>query len=211
MNILSGSKVLEEVESQINGKVTVIKSLGFGTYLKVGSLTQSGGVIYSVWKATLLKLKKKKSGFKDCLILGLGGGSAASLVRKYWPVTVIDGVDIDPVMINLGKKYLNLKAENIYLEDAEDYCKRAKGKGKKYELILVDMYIGDHYPEKFEKDGFIALVKDILGKEGVAVFNRLYYGKKRKEAAKFGEKLDKAFKKVERVYPEANLMFVCFR
>lgn len=206
MGMLDGRKVLEEVTSPINGKITVVRGVGLGTYFQVGNLTQSGGVVYSVWKTALGKTKKKKNQIKKSLILGLGGGSAAGLVRRFWPEAGIEGVDIDPVMVELGKKYLALKADKIRIKDAEDFLKESEDK---YDLVLVDMYIGDEYPKKFVKDEFLKLVKSRLDENGVAIFNRLYYDEKRKEAVKFGEKLQKHFSDVERVYPEANLMFIC--
>jgi spermidine synthase len=111
-------------------------------------------------------------------------------------------------MVELGKKYLDLQIDKVFIKDAEEFLKESEGK---YDLILVDMYIGDRYPEKFSQKDFLLLVKERLEKDGLAIFNRLYYGEKRKEAVRFGEILDDNFQRVERVYPEANLMFLCFK
>jgi spermidine synthase len=201
-------KILEEVKSPINGKITVLKSVGLGTYFQVADLTQSGGVIFSVWKTTLKRARKRKSNVKNIAILGMGGGSAAGLVREYWPDARIEGVDIDPLMVDLGKKYLGLKANNIVIKDAKDYLEEGQNS---FDLILIDTYLGDEYPEKFVSEDFINLVKKRLKRDGLAIFNRLYYGQKRSQAVRFGEKLDRTFSEVERVYPEANLMFFCFK
>lgn len=198
-------KVLEERNSAINGRIRVIRSLGLGIYIQVENLTQSGGVVYNVWKTTLRKIKRKKDEVEDCLILGLGGGSAASLVKNYWPKAKITGVDIDPVMIELGKKYLGLTKVKVVIEDAEGFVRKDK---KKFDLILIDTYTGDEFPKEFEKEEFLKQIKKKLKKEGMAIFNRLYYGEKRKEAMRFGESLEKVFSKVERVFPEANILFI---
>ncbi|MFH1863767.1 MAG: hypothetical protein ABIJ85_02580, partial [bacterium] len=113
-SLLSGTKILEERKSKYNGDIKVVKSLGYGTYIQVEGLTQSGGVVTDVWRTTLKKLRTKE--IKNCLILGLGGGSAAKLVRKYWPDCKIIGVDIDPVMAELGKKYLGLGQIRMEIE-----------------------------------------------------------------------------------------------
>ena len=63
-DFLAGLKVVEDVESPINGKVSVIKSLAFGTYLQVSGLTQSGGIIVDIWSKTLKKIKTQKSKVK---------------------------------------------------------------------------------------------------------------------------------------------------
>ena len=215
IDFLTGSWTVDEVESKVSGKITVIKSFAFGTYLSAGNLTQSGGVVYDVWRSTLKKVKGKRQEIKDCLILGLGGGSAAKLVRKFWTEAKITGVDLDPVMIDLGKKYLGLDklGVDIKIGDAVDFVKKSQiqnSKSKlKYDLILVDLYVGDEFPEKFETEVFLKLILKPLTDGGIVVFNRLYYGEKRTEAMRFLKTLEKVYKKVDVVYPEANIMFVC--
>lgn len=212
----SGIKVLEEVASPVNGKIRVVKSLGFGTYIQVEGLTQSGGVVYEIWEETLKKVSESLATNHQTLILGLGGGTAAKLVRKFWPKAKVTGVDIDPVMVELGIRYLGLgdSKTKIIIGDAFNYTLSAvryrhNRPSFAYDLVIVDLYIGDEFPKKFESERFSRLVHGLIAKNGVAVFNRLYYGEKRKEAVKFGNKLEKIFSKVEWFYPQANLMFFC--
>ena len=80
---------------------------------------------------------------------------------------------------------------------------------KKFDLILVDLYVGDEFPKKFETKNYIQRIRSVLAHNGIAIFNRLYYGEKRSQAMRFGNKLEKMFKNVEYFYPEANLMFIC--
>ena len=101
-NVLSGQKILEEKESLINGKVVVVKSLGLGTHIQVEGLTQSGSVVYDVWNTTLKRIKKGNKQVDNSLILGLGGGSAAILVRKYWKNTKITG---ETLLIKLRQEF----------------------------------------------------------------------------------------------------------
>ena len=119
--ILTGTKVLEEVESPINGKISVIKSLAFGTYIQVSGLTQSGGIIKSIWNKTLKNVKGKRREVKNCLILGLGGGSIVEVVTKYWSEAKIVAVDIDPIMVGLGKKFLGLEDRGIEIVIGDAY------------------------------------------------------------------------------------------
>lgn len=209
-DFLLGTKVVEEIDSSVNGTIRVIKSMGFGTYFQVGGLTQSGGVVIDVWRTILKKLKTNE--IKSCVILGLGGGSASKLVRKYWPGAKIIGVDKDLVIVELGRKYLGLNELNIevLISDAASACRQLLKKGKKHDLILVDLYVGDNVPGKFETNDFIKLTTKLISKKGVVVFNRLYYGEKRPQAMRFLEKLEKVFAKVDLVYPQANVMFLCY-
>ena len=195
-----GIKILEERKSKYNGDIKVVKSLGFGTYIQVNNLTQSGGVVETIWRETLKNLKIKE--LKNCLILGLGGGTVAKLIKKYWPESKVTGVEIDPVMVELGRKYLGLDDTEVIIQDAYEFIEKNK---EKYDLVIVDLYVGDQFPKKFEQEEFLKL----LTKNKLVIFNRLYFREKRKEAVKFGNKLEKIFKKVDWFYPQANLMFIC--
>jgi len=210
-DLFPGPKVLEERKSKINGEIKVVKMLGLGTYIQVEGLTQSGGVVANVWKTSLKKTRREKEKIRNCLILGLGGGSAAKLVCKYWPEAKITGVDIDPTIVELGKRYLGLDKLNldIHIEDSEKFITKEIKNKRKYEFILIDMYVGYEVPKKFETVEFTKTIKQLLNKEGIAVFNRLYFDTKRPLAIKFAKKLETVFPKVEYFYPEANLMFIC--
>jgi spermidine synthase len=210
-NFLSGAKILEEVESPINGKLTVMRDLAWGVYIQADGITQSGGVAEKVWHSSLKEVKKVNPEVDKCLILGLGGGGVTKAVKRYWPKVDITGVEIDPIMIDFGKKYMGLKESKveIVIEDVMKFVKRQVKKGEKYDLILVDMYVGDTIPEKFVKPSFYNLIKKLLEKNGVIVVNRLYYDEKRKLADKTHHDLERIFPEVTTVFPEANVMFVC--
>lgn len=198
-----GTKILEERKSKFNGDLRVVRTFGLGTYIQANGLTQSGGIVEAIWRSTIRKVKGKGREVKDVLILGLGGGTVAKLVRKFWPEVKITGVDIDPIVAELGKKYLGLSdyGVDIKIGDASNFALYAK----RYDLIIIDLYNGDQFPKKFEDEKFLKK----LAKNKLVIFNRLYYGEKRPEAVKFGNKLKTVFGKVEWFYPEANLMFLC--
>lgn len=196
-----GTKILEERKSKFNGDLRVLKTLGLGTYIQANGLTQSGGIVETFWKQTLKRIYNSELIINNCLILGLGGGTVAKLVRKFWPDAKIAGVDIDPMMVELGEKYLGLDKSGITIKihDADKYL------SGKFDLVIVDLYNGDQFPKKFGNEKFLRS----LTKNKQVIFNRLYYKDKKHEAEEFGLKLKKVFKNVEYYYPEANLMFIC--
>lgn len=193
-----GTKVLEERSSKYNKIIKVVRSLGLGTYIQVNGLTQSGGVVEQIWKSTLKKVSDEN--INNILVLGLGGGTLAKLLRKKYPDAKITGVEIDEVMIELGKKYLDLDKYNIDIKimDAKDF------QFKNHDLVIVDMYSGDNFPKEFESDTFLKK----LSKFPTVIINRLYFGDKRPDTVRFGNKLEKIFSNVTWFYPEANLMFI---
>ena len=190
-----GTKILEERKSKFNGNIRVLKTWGMGTYIQVGGLTQSGGIVSTIWESTLSKIRNPKLEIRKVLILGLGGGTVAKLVRQNWPDAKITGVEIDKNMVELGKKYLELRDVDIKIGDA------LKFRLKKHDLIIVDTYLGDK---------FVDLADFNFKNAKLVIFNRLYYRDKKSEAEKFGKKLQKIFNKVEYYYPPANLMFFCY-
>lgn len=194
-----GTKVLEERESKYNGLLRVVKTFGMGIYIQSNGLTQSGGIVETIWKQTLKQLKDKK--LKNIIILGLGGGTVAKLLRKKYPNAKITGIEIDSIMVDFGKKYLSLDKYDvdIKIQDA------SKIRLDNFDLIVVDMYSGDNFPKEFEDDNFLKK----LSKNKLIIINRLYFGDKRPDTERFGNKLEKHFPKVTWFYPEANLMFIC--
>lgn len=211
VDFLAGTNILEKRHSKINGNLTVVKDLAWGTHIQAGGVTQSGGVAETVWRTSLRTIVNSRLSIDDCLILGLGGGSIAKLVRKNWPKCHITGVEIDPIMVDLGKKYLNLDKYKVDIKiiDAQKFCHQPSAIS--YQLICIDMYIGNDVPKKFEQLEFIKEVEGMLANDGMTIFNRLYYGPKRASAIKFQQKLESVFGRVEPIYPEANVMFVCSR
>ncbi len=206
--IRDGSFTFKEVESPINGKLTVKWDINFGYQIMGGGLWQVGGPVRIVWKAAIEKVHSEKPIVKKALILGLGGGSIAKLIREYWPDASITGVDIDPVIVELGKDYLNLgKLDvDIQIDDALHFLKLDK---TIYDLICVDTYVGDQFPPQFESEVFLNLLKKHMDNESYAVFNRLYFGDKRKIANAFEKTLESIFNKVNPIYPEAAALYLC--
>ncbi len=211
-DFLSGTQILEEVDSPINGHLTVVRDLAWGIHIKGGGLTQSGGVAKLVWQASLKEVLKSPFVNHHSLILGLGGGSIAKLIHNYWPDAKIIGVDIDPIIVDLGKKYMGLNKIpiDVHIDDSMHFLNtKYIIPNTKYSLICIDMYQGDLVPPEFETEKFINKINSLLSEDGIAIFNRLYYGEKRKEAQLFLNKLEKNFKRVDIVFPEANVMYIC--
>lgn len=214
-NLLTGQKVLAEAFSPINGKLTVIRDLSWGTHIMAGGVTQSGGVAEKIWRAALKRIKDRKK-IEKVLILGLGGGSIAKLIREFWGEEVeIVGVEIDPIMVSLGEKYMGLKENKVetYIKDAFEFCQEEIDKNRKYDLICMDVYVKHDVPEKFASLKFLKMVKRLIAKDGMAIFNRLYYDQKKAQAMELYRKLETVFTKAEILHPEsdliANIVFIC--
>ena len=209
--LTEGTITFKKVQSPINGELVVKWDSYAGYQIMGGGLWQVGGPVEDVWRAALKSLPNDFN-VSRALILGLGGGSAAKLIRKKWGSCVIDGVDIDPVIVDLGNTYLGMSKHNVnqIIDDAFIYVSN-RGKSKsKYELICVDTYVESTFPEKFDSEEFLINTASCLSVNGVLMVNRLYSGKDRALAHKFKKKLTQLFDSVDEVYPETeNVVFVC--
>ncbi len=207
-----GTKILEIKGSKYNGHIKVVRTWGLGTYIQANGLTQSGGVVESMWRQTLKKVKGKKLKVKDVLILGLGGGTLVKIIQKYYPQAKITGVDIDKELVELGQKYLktDLTGVDVKITDALTFLINNKSLFTNYfDLIIVDLYNGDQFPKKFETESFLKLARSHLSPNGLIVFNRLYYKDKKIVAESFGVNLKKIFKNTESYFPVTNIMYIC--
>lgn len=198
-------KILEEVDSPFNGKVQIIKTLE-GVKIVAGGLSQSGWLVKKIWNTALKSIFQERKDVRRVLILGLGGGSSAEVVASFWPDSKITGVDIDHLIIEFGKKYLNLsKIKNLEIieSDAQVWVNKVSN-SEKFDLILVDIYQGSLIPKDFTKLKFIKSLKSLLTTGGIVAFNQRGISGQRLKLKNF-------FPVIKIITPEANIIFVCFK
>ena len=108
---------------------------------------------------------------KDVLIVGLGGGSMPMFLRHYYPQTVIDAVDIDPVVVEVAQKYFAFKPDekmNVVTRDGRLYLRRSK---KRYDIIILDAYNSLSIPFHLTTREFLQQVSDHLKPGGIVASN----------------------------------------
>jgi spermidine synthase len=108
---------------------------------------------------------------KRVLVIGLGGGSMPMFIRAYYPSAAIDVVDIDPMVVELAKKYFEYKEDGAlrtFVADGATFVGDAKAK---YDLVFLDAYSPDFIPPQLATPAFFAKVKALLAQGGVLVSN----------------------------------------
>jgi spermidine synthase len=205
-------KILEKTNSPINGEITIYSIFG-SPRMSIGGLLQSGGVVADIWKKAIKRISSIQCQVSSVLILGLGCGTAAKLFSEKWPQAKIVGVEIDPTVIRLGKKYFGLdKIPNLEIvrRDAINYVSKCQVSGikEKFNLILVDLYLGEKVPQKAES---LTFLRNLLSSKSFVVFNRLFWDEHKKRAELFVKKIEKIFSRVELVRTVANLLVFCFQ
>ncbi|HLY65991.1 MAG TPA: fused MFS/spermidine synthase, partial [Chloroflexota bacterium] len=107
---------------------------------------------------------------RSAAIIGLAGGTIArDLTAVYGPIP-IDGVEIDPKIIQVGRTYFDMNEPNLnaIAEDGRYYITTT---GKKYDLIGIDAYRQPYIPFHLTTKQFFQEVRDHLTPNGVAVIN----------------------------------------
>jgi spermidine synthase len=107
---------------------------------------------------------------KNALIIGLGGGIIANQFRYFHPKIVVDGVEIDPKVIQVARKYFALRPDiGVFNQDGRIFVTLSK---KKYEIVIIDAYTQQVYiPFHLTTEEFFTKLKDRLSEEGIVAMN----------------------------------------
>lgn len=198
----------EIIKSPINKKIIVRKNPG-NMEIRVGGYIQSGKYAENLVNLLLSKQQLNNKGVKRILMLGVGGGSMIKVLRNKFPKTKIVGVEIDKEMIKVGEKYFGLNKIddcNIIIQDAYEYVKSRII--EKFDLIVMDLFIGCDIPKSAEKISFIINIERLLTKNGIFCINRSYLDNYKKGTDDFVRNLKKVFISVQTYYSKPNLLVI---
>lgn len=106
------------------------------------------------------------------LVLGLGAGAVVKLYNRAYQVESITGVEIDPLIIELGRQYFALNDANlqIVIGEAGSFLEKDS---QKYDLILVDTFKENIFEFSCETSSFLQAAEAHLSAEGVLLINRV--------------------------------------
>lgn len=106
---------------------------------------------------------------KSVLILGLGGGTVATLIRNKYPKSTIFGIDNSREIIELAKKEMDLpKGIKILIKDAFEYVYLTKDK---FDFIVIDLWNGGMFDTSVFAPDFMDGVKKLLNEGGKIYLN----------------------------------------
>jgi predicted membrane-bound spermidine synthase len=107
---------------------------------------------------------------KNMAIIGLAAGTTARQAAKVFHEVSIDGYEIDPSIVSVGKEYfgLDLANLNILIEDGRAGINRSK---RKYDLIGIDAYRPPYIPWHMTTIEFFQIIFDHLSDNGALAIN----------------------------------------
>ncbi|MBM4132069.1 hypothetical protein FJ250_13770, partial [bacterium] len=140
-------------------------ALGFQTVAnREGPLT---GFYYDYYALLPLLLERPA---ERALVIGLGGGIIANQYRYFHPALAVDGVEIDPAVIDVAKRYFALNpATHVFAADGRIFAARP---GPAYDVVVIDAYTNQIYvPFHLATCEFFAEVRGRLAPGGLVAMN----------------------------------------
>lgn len=177
-------RIIFEANSKYNGQVRVVevgktvKVLANDTLQSLNEDSPSCPKMFLGHAAALIK--KEAPNAKRILMLGLGGGTVASILSKTIPGVEIVSVEVDPVMIEIAQKFYkvdHIPNHRIIQDDALRVVVEPEEfdiAPSSFDVLFVDIFVGDQYPDLGKTGNFIAAIKRLVTPGGLIVFNRIY-------------------------------------
>lgn len=103
-------------------------------------------------------------------IVGLAAGTTAREASAVYPNIVIDGIEIDPLIVSVAQKYFDMNEPNlnVIVQDGRVGLEKSP---YRYQVISVDAYRPPYIPTHMTTQEFFQSARDHLTADGVLVIN----------------------------------------
>jgi len=108
---------------------------------------------------------------RSILEIGTGGGRTSWYLHRFLPDIRVTSVELDPVVVEMSRKYFGLRDEPNFRIEAQDGRLFLSQSKDKYDVIMIDAYRGPFVPFHLLTKEFYQIVKDHLAEGGVVVQN----------------------------------------
>ena len=107
---------------------------------------------------------------KRIAIVGLAAGTTAREASAAYPGVIVDGIEIDPLIVDVARKYFDMNDPNlnVIIEDGRWGLERSPNQ---YQIISVDAYRPPYIPWHLTTLEFFQMARDHLTDDGVLVLN----------------------------------------
>lgn len=106
------------------------------------------------------------------LVVGLGAASLTKSLRSRFPGAELVGIEIDPTVVRLARKYFDYREDSLtktVIGDAREVM--AGGRLGKFDLIYLDAFDGTEIPEPLRQVEFFDQVAAHLAPRGAVITN----------------------------------------
>jgi spermidine synthase len=124
-----------------------------------------------VWDAFLVVPLLLDRPLERVAILGNAAGTTSRGLASFYPQVQIDGVELDPAVSRVGRKYFGLakyEGETVHDADARPFLRSTD---ERYDLIVVDAYHQPYVPFYLATREFFELARERLRPGGIVALN----------------------------------------
>jgi spermidine synthase len=124
-----------------------------------------------VWDAFLAIPPLLDRPLERVAILGNAAGTTARALGVYYPEASIDGVELDPAVSRVGRRYFAMDENprlTVHDADARPFLRSTS---ERYDLIYVDAYRPPYVPFYLATQEFFQLVRSRLAPGGIVALN----------------------------------------
>lgn len=113
---------------------------------------------------------KLKKPLDRIAVVGLGAGLVPKLFEKAFGPTPIDGIEIDPAVVQAGRDYFEMNEPNlnVIVGDGRYEFNRLQ---HTYDMVIVDAYKPPYIPWHMTTEEFFSEIKSKLNDHGVVAIN----------------------------------------
>lgn len=180
-------RTLLKTATSHNYDIRVVEEHGRLKLLVNGS-RQSGAYVEQLWLHAIKSFHLYELfSVRTILVLGVGGGTVIHMMHRMYKDASMIGVDIDAQILKIGKIYFKLRSIpslRLIQADAREYVAAQAKEHHRFDLVVVDLFIGRDIPEFVTSRSFLIYLKRLLGRRGMLVLNYLReegYGEKSKQ------------------------------
>ncbi len=163
----------------------------------VHSVWRPGSVLTGgVWDAFLAVPPLLGRDLERVAILGNAAGTTARALGVYYPRASVDGVELDPAVSSVGRRYFGMGDNprlTVHDADARPFLRRTD---ERYDLIVVDAYHQPYVPFYLATREFFQLVRERLAPGGIVALNVAAVPDDKRLVTAIGTTLDAEFPQV---------------
>lgn len=169
----------------------------------------SQGKSYRPFRKMFQQIKTELQQVQSFLLLGTGLGSALKILQdsyQCYPRATL--VDLDPVVLEISKEWMNLNTKN----NVQWYCEEAKhflqNHSSSFDLIGLDVFHDLTVPLEIRSIDFMRLCEQRLNQHGILCWNMIHPTET--DEKQFEDCLHQVFQ-VNRYLLERNFFYICRR
>lgn len=143
-------------------------------YLTTTNAVYSFGDLYDNFSKTFERMDFGNRKYPNLLVLGFALGSVPYMLeRVFGQKFKCTGVELDPKIATWARHYTIPTINNPIELVQSDAFEFMEHNHKKFDLIVVDLFLDDVVPSQFESPFFLQRIADSLSIGGLLLYNRL--------------------------------------